>query len=92
MLRYRVPSLSQSLLEKLTFRKPRHWRTGEKVWSKKDLLLVREDQVREYLSKLNVHKSMEPYGMHPEVLRELADVIESSLNSLGMNMATGRRV
>lgn len=84
--------MSQSLLEKLTFRKPRHWRMGEQVLSKKDLLLVREDQVREYLSKLNVHKSMEPYGMHAGVLRELADVIESSLNSLGMNMATGRRV
>ncbi|GAB0179181.1 mitochondrial enolase superfamily member 1 [Grus japonensis] len=38
---------------------------GEKVWKKEDLPLVEEDQVREYLGKLNIHKSMGPDGMHP---------------------------
>ncbi|KAK4811992.1 hypothetical protein QYF61_022988 [Mycteria americana] len=34
-------------------------------WSKEDVPLVEEDQVREYLSKLNIHKSVGPDGMHP---------------------------
>jgi len=36
--------------------------------------LVEEDQVREYLSKLDIQMSMDHDGMHPQVLRELADV------------------
>lgn len=31
-----------------------------KVWSKEDLLLLEEDQVRDYLSKLDILKSMGP--------------------------------
>lgn len=34
--------------------------TKGKVWSKEDLLLVEEDQVRDYLSKLDILKSMGP--------------------------------
>lgn len=48
--------------------------TREKVWSKKDVCLVEEDLVREYLSNLETPESMGPDGMLPQVLRDLADV------------------
>ncbi|GAB0181809.1 hypothetical protein GRJ2_000646200 [Grus japonensis] len=36
---------------------------------------VGEGQVREYLRNLKVHKSMEPDGLHPQVLREVVDEV-----------------
>ncbi|GAB0206869.1 mitochondrial enolase superfamily member 1 [Grus japonensis] len=39
--------------------------TKAKGWSKEDLPLVEEDQIREYLSKLDIHKSMGPDEIHP---------------------------
>ncbi|PKU42310.1 reverse hypothetical protein [Limosa lapponica baueri] len=52
----------------------------EKVWMKEDVPLVEEDQVREQLSKLHTQKSMGPDGMHPQMLRELLEVIAGPLS------------
>ena len=37
----------------------------EKAWKKEDLPLVEEDQVRDHLSELDTHKSMDSDEMHP---------------------------
>lgn len=55
---------------------PRDQRKG---WRKEDVALVEGDQVREYLSRLDIWKSIRPDGMHTWALRELADVISRPL-------------
>ncbi|KAJ7410364.1 hypothetical protein BTVI_53415 [Pitangus sulphuratus] len=47
----------------------------EEVWRKEDFALVTEDWVRGWLDRLNDRKSVDPGGMHPQVLRELAGVV-----------------
>jgi len=42
--------------------------------------LVEEDWVKDHLSKMDTHKFMCPGGMHPGVLRELADVTAEPLS------------
>ncbi|PKU49358.1 rna-directed dna polymerase from mobile element jockey- hypothetical protein [Limosa lapponica baueri] len=51
----------------------------EKAWTKEDLPLAEEDQVRDQVSKLDIRRSMGPDGMHPQVLRELEEVIAGPL-------------
>ncbi|KFV93634.1 hypothetical protein N326_09723, partial [Eurypyga helias] len=43
-------------------------------------LMVREDQVREHLRNLKVHKSMGPDGIHPWVLKERVDGVAKHLS------------
>lgn len=50
-------------------------RVRKKVWNKEDALSVEEDQVRDHLSKIDIFKSMGHDRVHPQVLKELADVI-----------------
>jgi len=46
------------------------------------LLSADEDPIKEHLNKLDIHKSMGPGGMHPWVLRELADVNRRLLSTV----------
>lgn len=51
------------------------------IWSKEDAHFIEKDQVREYLSELDICKSMVPEGIHPQVLRKLANVIVRKVNA-----------
>ncbi|GAB0207015.1 mitochondrial enolase superfamily member 1 [Grus japonensis] len=49
-------------------------------WENEEPPTVGEDEVREYLRNLKVHKSMGPEEMHPQVLRELAGEVARPLS------------
>lgn len=51
-------------------------------WRKEDEKLVEKNHVREYLSKPDIHKFIIYEGIHPQFLRELADVIDRKVNAI----------
>uniref|UniRef100_A0A674JBT0 Patatin like phospholipase domain containing 7 n=1 Tax=Terrapene triunguis TaxID=2587831 RepID=A0A674JBT0_9SAUR len=52
---------------------------GSTIWGGGDQPSVEKEVVRDYLEKLDEHKSMGPDALHPRVLKELADVIAEPL-------------
>ncbi|GAB0202632.1 mitochondrial enolase superfamily member 1 [Grus japonensis] len=54
--------------------------TEGRDWENAEPPTVGEDQVREYLRNLKVHKAMGPDEMHPRVLREPADEVARPLS------------
>ncbi|GAB0191906.1 mitochondrial enolase superfamily member 1 [Grus japonensis] len=51
-------------------------------WESEEPLAVGEDQVRDRLNNLKVHKPMGPDEMHQQVLRELADEVARPLSTI----------
>lgn len=46
-----------------------------KFWSNGDLPMVEDDPIRRHLNNLDMHKSMGPDRMRPQVLKALGGVI-----------------
>lgn len=53
--------------------------TREKFCRKEDFPLVEEDWVRNQLGKFDIHMSMDPDGMQPQVPWELVDIMVNHL-------------
>ena len=75
-----MPSLSLSILPEAVLKSPIPTGPQRKSGIKEKFALVDEDWVRTQLSNLDIHKSMGPDGMHPQLLRELAEVIARPLS------------
>ncbi|CAM5125508.1 unnamed protein product [Natator depressus] len=65
---------------------------GSTAWGGGDQPSVEKEVVRDYLEKLDEHKSMGPDVLHPRVLKELADVIAEPLAIIFKNSWRSREV
>jgi len=64
---------------KSTPQEPWTMEVNERVWRMEGSPLVRDEIIRDHLDNINVYKSMGPNGMHPCVLRELAEETAEAL-------------
>lgn len=72
-----MPSLLQFLVLRLA---SQTLKVRERVWGEEDFLLIEVDMASECVAEINTHKYMGPDGMHPCVLRGLAEMIVESLS------------
>lgn len=68
-------SYASIFISKISFQESQVPEIRKKGWSKEDVPLTQNNQVREHFRKFDIHKPMTPDGIHPQVLKKLVDVI-----------------